>query len=131
LKNVFGGQYPVGAKIKIRQMLPLQLLALSQRHAKRLGGNAKIADNFVLVFRGPLCADRLVGRRFIWFVSRHQYRINCENQQVLDRLRRLDAILRRSRACLRLIAPGLPRASIFSANRQANMLRSTHSVPPY
>ncbi|GLQ22450.1 multidrug ABC transporter substrate-binding protein [Algimonas ampicilliniresistens] len=116
VKNVFGGQYPVGAKIKISNV-PFTVIGTVAKAPETGWSNGRDRDNFVLVPRSTL-RDRLVGGDYLVRNHVNQYRIIGENQKVLDRIEEdLDAILRRSRGLSAADAPDF-RVLNFSANRQ-------------
>ncbi|MEL6687596.1 MAG: ABC transporter permease [Pseudomonadota bacterium] len=116
VKNVFGGQYPVGAKIKIGNV-PFEVVGTVAKAPESGWNNGRDRDNFVLVPRSTL-RDRLVGGDYLVRNHVNQYRIIGENQSVLDRIEEdLDAILRRSRGLSTADAPDF-RVLNFSANRQ-------------
>lgn len=116
IKNVFGGQYPIGAKIKIGTV-PFTVVGTVEKAPKSGWNNGQDRDNFVLVPRSTL-RDRLVGGDYLVRNHVNQFRVVGENQQVLDRIENdLDAILRRSRGLSTADAPDF-RILNFSANRQ-------------
>ncbi|MGB6230234.1 MAG: ABC transporter permease [Litorimonas sp.] len=116
VKNVFGGQYPVGASVKIGNV-PFTVVGVVEKAPETGWNNGRDRDNFVLVPRSTL-RDRLVGGDYLVRNHVDQFRIVGENQQVLDRIESdLDAILRRSRGLSTADAPDF-RILNFSANRQ-------------
>lgn len=116
VKNVFGGQYPVGAKIKIGN-IPFEVIGTVDKASDTGWNGGRDRDNFVLVPRSTL-RDRLVGGDYLVRNHVNQYRIVGKNQKVLDRIEEdLDAILRRSRGLSTADAPDF-RVLNFSANRQ-------------
>lgn len=116
IRNVFGGQYPVGAKIKIGNV-PFTVIGTLEKASDTGWNGGRDRDNFVLVPRSTL-RDRLVGGDYLVRNHVNQFRIVGESQKALDQIETdLDAILRRSRGLSTADAPDF-RILNFSANRQ-------------
>jgi len=116
IRNVFGEQYPVGAKIKIGNV-PFTVVGTLQKASDTGWNNGRDRDNFVLVPRSTL-RDRLVGGDYLVRNHVNQFRIVGEDQNVLDQIETdVGAILRRSRGLSTADAPDF-RILNFSANRQ-------------
>jgi putative ABC transport system permease protein len=115
-RNVFGEQYPVGAKIKIGNV-PFTVVGTLEKASDTGWNNGRDRDNFVLVPRSTL-RDRLVGGDYLVRNHVNQFRIVGEDQKVLDQIENdVGAILRRSRGLSTADAPDF-RILNFSANRQ-------------
>jgi putative ABC transport system permease protein len=116
IRNVFGEQYPVGAKIKIGNV-PFTVVGTLEKASDTGWNNGRDRDNFVLVPRSTL-RDRLVGGDYLVRNHVNQFRIVGEDQKVLDQIENdVGAILRRSRGLSTADAPDF-RILNFSANRQ-------------